>query len=178
MIGTALANPGRQMREAPNAPFGSVLPIDVVKARLSGQRALILDDDAETFGRIFMSLAAAGCRATLARRRIQAFQLAERTLPTLIIFSTSLDDARPAELLADFRAHPATASAILVALAPEDSKRERRRLTELGCHGYLWKPADRYLFATELLKRTPCLLGPTGVPSRARDEAEPLSNVA
>jgi DNA-binding response OmpR family regulator len=174
----ALAIVTRPMREASNASFGSVLPIEVVKGRLFGQRALVLEEDAETFGRIFMSLAAVDCRATLARRRVQAFQLAERTLPTLVIFSTSLSEARPTELLTELRANAATAGAVLVALAPEDSKRERRRLTELGCDGYLWKPADRYLFAAELLKRTPCLMGGAATTARSAAGAPVLSNVA
>jgi DNA-binding response OmpR family regulator len=166
------------MREAPTAHYGSALPIDLVRSRLMGQRALVLEDDAETFGRIFMSLSSVGCRASLARRPIQAFQQAERSRPTLIIFSTALEDARAADLVVDLRANPATAGAVLVALADQDSKRERRRLGELGCDGYLCKPADRYLFAVELLKRTPRLMGDDRFAEQGPAEPRRLANVA
>ena len=166
------------MRDASNANTGSIIPIDVVKARLSGQRVMVMEEDAATFGRIFMSLTAADCRATLARRRLQAFQVAERSRPTLVIFSTAFAGATAPELIADLRASPFTADAILVALADEESKRERRRLFALGCDGYLWKPADRYLFAVELLQRTPRLMGVESAKSANAAKAAKVAKAA
>ena len=139
----------------------STLHVDAVRARLTGHRALIIEEDAESFGRMFMSLAAAGCRAILARRPVQAFQIAARTPPTLVIFSTSVT-GDVTGLVGDLRREAACSLATLVALGEGTAKRERRKLLELGCDGYVAKPADRFLFATELLLRTPRLLNPTG----------------
>jgi response regulator RpfG family c-di-GMP phosphodiesterase len=159
---SARGNPAPSPR--PNS--GSVLPLDVVKAHLSGHRALVLDDDAEDFGRMFVSLSSAGCRAVLARRTAQALKLAAQLQPTVVIFSTTSGDTGAAGLLKQLREFPATAGAVLVALADRQSKRERKRLAELGCDGYLGKPVDRFLFATELVQQTPRLReGPASLPS-------------
>ena len=139
------------------SPLGRILHQDEVKARLSRHRALIIEDDAASFGRMFMSLAAAGCRSTLARIPAQAFQMAARTPPTLVIFSTTVAGGAAA-LVSELRREPATTGAVLVALGSGANKRERRRILQLGCDGYLDKPADRFLFATELLLRTPPLM--------------------
>ena len=143
----------------------STLHVDAVRARLTGHRALIIEEDAESFGRMFMSLAAAGCRAILARRPVQAFQIAARTPPTLVIFSTSVT-GDVTGLVGDLRREAACSLATLVALGEGTAKRERRKLLELCCDGYVAKPADRFLFATELLLRTPRLLSPMGAAPR------------
>jgi DNA-binding response OmpR family regulator len=102
--------------------------------------------------------------------------MAARTPPTLIIFSTSVTSDLTG-LVGDLRREAAWAPATLVALGDGMAKRERRKLLELGCDGYVAKPADRFLFATELLLRTPRLLSPTGesqverAPDRAVERA-------
>ena len=143
---------------APAISGSPLLDFPTVKARLTGHRALVIDEDAESFGRIFVSLSSAGCRVKLARQPAVAIQITAVFRPGLIIFSTSLPAATVAALLVSLRDAPATKDSVLVALAERESKRERRRMTDLGCDGYVWKPCDRYLFATELVRRTPCLL--------------------
>jgi len=136
----------------------SLLDFPTVKARLTGHRALVIDEDTESFGRIFVSLSSAGCRVKLARQPNVAMQITAVFRPGLIIFSTSLPAATVADLIAALRDAPATKDSVFIALAARESKRERHRMMDLGCDGYLWKPCDRYLFATELVRRTPCLL--------------------
>lgn len=144
----------------------ATLDFSLAKARLKGHRALIREDQPETFGRMFIALAATGCRASLARRRIQLFQMAATIQPTLIIFSMQAEpDA--ASLVRDLRQNPATRDCVIIALGGGQSKRERQRLIEIGCQGCLEMPVDRHLFAMDLLQRTPCLLAGAPTPTRA-----------
>lgn len=155
-------------RRASLSPWQARTDIATAAARLAGHRVLVLDSDAESFGRIFINLSAVGCPARLARRWAQALDLAATVRPTVVIFSTTWEkDA--ATLLLTLQESPTTRQALLVALADTLSKHERRRLLALGCHGYLWKPTDRYLFAIDLVRFTPPLLPPpstaAGLPS-------------
>jgi DNA-binding response OmpR family regulator len=129
-----------------------------VRKQLTGHRALVLEEESEAFGLMFVSLSRAGCPAMLARRWAQIDPAISRTRPTLILFSTMLAEVRGDEIVRRLRGDPATRTAILIAVAGRESRKERRKLTELGCDGYVWKPIDRYLFAMELVARTPRLL--------------------
>ena len=142
-----------------------LVSVAVARTCLSGHLALVLDDDVSSFGHIFVSLASAGCRAVLARRWTQAVHQIERVgRPSLIIFSTKLMDTGAAAGIEAVRALRETNGAILVALADRVSKREQRLLRSLGCDGYLCKPVDRFLFAAELVRRTPRLTAGSGAP--------------
>ena len=151
--------------QAPRSPAPSISPASTVdfataKRQLSGNRALIMEDDAEAFGRMFLSLSSAGCPATLARRWAQVEPTARRTRATLVLFSTQLAEMAGDEVVSRLRQNPATRTAILIAIAGRESKKERRKLLDLGCDGYVWKPADRYLFAMDMVARTQVLLHP------------------
>jgi DNA-binding response OmpR family regulator len=138
--------------------LGSSLDFATAKKQLTGHRALVMEEEAESFGRMFLSLSSAGCSATLVRRWAQVEPMARRTRPTMVLFSTQLAEMGAEEIVRRLRENPATGAAVLVALAARESKKERRKLLDLGCDGYLWKPADRYLFAMDLVARTPILL--------------------
>jgi CheY-like chemotaxis protein len=140
----------------------SVLDFATAKRQLTGHRALIIEDDAEAFGRMFLSLSSAGCPATLARRWAQVEPTARRTRATLVLFSTQLIEMPGDEIVRRLRQSSVTRTAILVAIAGRESRKERHKLMDLGCDGYTWKPADRYLFAMDLVGRTPALLHPPG----------------
>jgi DNA-binding response OmpR family regulator len=142
----------------PCAPFGSALDFATTKRQLTGHRALVLDEESESFGRIFVSLSAAGCTATLARRWAQVDIAVRRMRPSLVIFSTQLAEISGGEIIHRLRENVLTRGVIAVAVAGHESKKERRKLLDLGCDGYLWKPTDRYLFAMDLVARTPRLL--------------------
>lgn len=149
------------VQSSPSIP-GVVLPSSLdfatTKRHLAGHRALVMEEEAESFGRMFLSLSSAGCPAALARRWAQVEPTVRRTRSTLILFSTQLTEMSGDEVVRRLRGNPATSAAILIAIAGRESKKERRKLLELGCDGYLWKPADRYLFAMDLVARTPLLL--------------------
>jgi CheY-like chemotaxis protein len=149
-------------RIVPGLPLAPTLDFATVKKQLGGHRALVIEEESESFGRMFLSLSSAGCTATLARRWAQVDPAVRRSRATLIIFSTQLSELGGAELVRRLRDNPATRAAILVAVAGRESKKERRKLFDLGCDGYVWKPADRYLFAIDMVARTPRLL-PAGV---------------
>jgi DNA-binding response OmpR family regulator len=138
--------------------IGWRLDFEMTRRALQGHRVVVIDDDSESFGRAFISLSRAGCEATLARRWAQVAPAVRQRRPTLIIFSTELTDADGLEILGRLRNDESTKAAIVVALASRESRKERRKLLALGCDGYIWKPTDRYLFATELVERTPRLL--------------------
>ena len=137
---------------------GATLDFATVKKLLTGHRALVMDEDSASFGRLFLSLSTAGCPATLARRWAQVDPAVRRVNPTLVIFSTHLEEMAGTEIVRRLREMPATRTAILVARADRESKSERRKLLDGGCDGYLSRPADRYLFAMDLLAGTPRLL--------------------
>jgi CheY-like chemotaxis protein len=148
---------------APTAPTGKLpiaahLDFATVRKHLAGVRTLVLEAESEPFGYMFVSLSRAGCLATLARRWAQLEPAIGRTRPDLILFSTTLAEVRGDEIVHRLRDNPVTRTAILVAVAGHESKKERHRLIALGCDGYVWKPIDRYLFAMELVERTPRLL--------------------
>jgi DNA-binding response OmpR family regulator len=138
-------------------PFAATLDFALAKRQLAGHRALVLEDN-QSFGGMFMSLSSAGCPATLVRRWAQLEPAVRRIEPTLIIFSTQLTELPAGEIVHRLRDDAATAHAILIAVGARESKRERRKLLDLGCDGYVWKPIDRYLFAMDLVARTPQLL--------------------
>jgi DNA-binding response OmpR family regulator len=142
--------------------FASTLDFATAKRSLSHHCALVLDDDSQSFGCMFVSLSSAGCPATLARRWAQIEPAVRRVQPTMIIFSTQLPELVGVEIIRRVREIPALRSAVVIALAPRESKKERRKFLDLGCDGYLWKPADRYLFAMDLVARTPRLLHSAG----------------
>jgi DNA-binding response OmpR family regulator len=142
----------------PGAALGASLDFATAKKQLTGHRALVMEEEAESFGRMFLSLSSAGCSSALVRRWAQVEPMARRTRPTLVLFSTHLTEMSAEDIVHRLRDNPATHAAILVAIAGRESKKERRKLLDLGCDGYVWKPADRYLFAMDLVARTPLLL--------------------
>ncbi len=154
-----MATPTSQINHAiPVAPLSSNLDFATAKRRLTGHRAVVIEEESESFGRMFVSLSSAGCPATLARRWAQVETLLRQTHPTMILFSTQLAEMSASEIIRMLRQDPGTKNAVLIAVAGHESKKERRKLLELGCDGYVWKPTDRYLFAMDLVARTPRLL--------------------
>ncbi len=142
----------------PVAALPSNLDFATAKRRLTGHRALVIEEESESFGRMFVSLSSAGCPATLARRWAQVEPLVRRTQPTMVLFSTQLSELNAAEIIRKLRLDPGTKEAVLIAVAGRESKKERRKLLDFGCDGYVWKPTDRYLFAMDVVARTPRLL--------------------
>ena len=134
------------------------LDFATAKRQLTGHRAVVIEEESESFGRRFVSLSSAGCPSTLARRWAQVDPLVRRTQPTMILFSTQLSEMAAPEIIRKLRQDPGTKNAVLIAVAGRESKKERRKLVELGCDGYVWKPTDRYLFAMDLVARTLRLL--------------------
>ena len=149
-------------RPVPGLSLASTLDFATAKRQLTGHRAMVIEEETNSFGRIFLSLSSAGCPATLARRWALVEPTARRTRSSLILFSTQLSEMGAEEIVRRLRGHPVSAQAILVAIAIRESKKERRKLLDLGCDGYVWKPADRYLFAMDLVARTPRLLQADG----------------
>ncbi len=145
-------------RSLPSASLVSALDFATTKRQLTGHLALVLEEDVESFGRMFLSLSSAGCPATLVRRWAQFEPMVRRTRASLILFSTRFDDSKAANTIRRLREDPATTNAILVAIADHESRKERHHLLKLGCDGYVWKPADRYLFAMDVVGRTQRLL--------------------
>ncbi len=154
-----MAIPSSQTNHAVSiAQLPSTLDFATAKRQLTGHRALVIEEESESFGRMFVSLSSAGCPATLARRWAQVEPLMRRTQPTLVLFSTQLSGMSATEIVRKLRQDPGTRGAVLIAVAGHESKKERRKLLDLGCDGYVWKPTDRYLFAMDLVARTPRLL--------------------
>ena len=154
-----MATPTPQTTQAVSiAQLPSTLDFATAKRQLTGHRALVIEEESESFGRMFVSLSSAGCSSTLARRWAQVEPLMRRTHPTMVLFSTQLSEMSAPEIVRKLRQDPGTKSAVLIAVAGRESKKERRKLLELGCDGYVWKPTDRYLFAMDLVARTARLL--------------------
>ena len=71
--------------------------------------------------------------------------------PDLVIVSTTLPDADACALCTRLTA-PGEPRRLVVALAPRDSRSERRRFLGAGCAGFLCKPIDVRLFAQDLAR--------------------------
>ncbi len=142
-------------------PKRAVVTMADARACLAGRSGLVIDDDGERFGRMFVSLSTAGCPVRLARSFEQARQMLSREVaaPALVILSADLGEgpADVAGIVGWLRAQPRTREAILVAIAGIESRRERRRLIDAGCDGYLARAVDARLFAQDLLAAVPRL---------------------
>src|SRR5215468_3310402 len=103
--------------------LGSSLDFATAKKQLTGHRAIVMEEEAESFGRMFLSLSSAGCSATLVRRWAQVEPMARRTRPTLVLFSTQLSEMGAEEIVRRLRENPATRAAVVVAIAARESKK-------------------------------------------------------
>jgi CheY-like chemotaxis protein len=150
--GVSSPSPGE--RELVVPPRRSVT-VQEAHACLSGLTGIVVDEDAETFCRIFVSLDHVGCRVRLARRFVQGVKMLREVRPSFVIVATRVEGGSAAELLRLIKAEPASRHTLVLALAASENRHERRRLLGNGFDGYLAKPVDLHLFAQELVAQVP-----------------------
>lgn len=136
---------------------GWVVSFEDARRALTGLSVLYFGDDAESGGRIFMSLGQAGARVRLARRLVQGFQLLEALRPRLVIIDGDSSEMDMTELVRELRRRPASASALLVVLSSRDGRAMRRRAKAMGADGFLPKPIDLRVCAQTLVRDLPAL---------------------
>jgi CheY-like chemotaxis protein len=141
---------------------------DEVKRRLHAASVLVISQDVENAGRIFVGLGRLACAVRLARLSIQAMKMLEQVRPAICVVDADDGDKEAPALLRDLRAHPVTQDALFVALIARESPGRRRRLTQAGYHGVLTKPLDEHLFPQELLRGIPVLAAGTWQPAQGR----------
>src|SRR5687767_1929619 len=71
---------------------------DLARERLHGLTAVVLDDDVEASGRIFVSLGQVGMQVRLARRFVAGLQLLDEVKPDLLLAAIRLPDGDVLEL--------------------------------------------------------------------------------
>lgn len=124
---------------------------DEARAKLSGLTAVVIDGDAESSGRVFVSLGKAGANVRIARRVLQGSTLVDEVKPGLVLLATHLTDGDSAEIVARLKSgagpHP-----LVVGLSPGPSRAIRRRFLAAGCDALLSKPIDVHLFAQQLAR--------------------------
>jgi CheY-like chemotaxis protein len=125
---------------------------DEIKRRLHAASVLVISQDVENAGRLFVGLGRLGCAVRLARLSIQALKMLPEVRPAICVIDADAADGEAPVLLRQVREHEAARNALFVALLARESPGRRRRLAQNGFHGALVKPLDEHLFPQELMR--------------------------
>lgn len=142
-----LASPGNPPRRTQQR----WVSFDEAKARLTGRKAVVIDVDTESSGRVFVSLNNAGAQVRIARRVLQGLTLVEEVKPDFVLLGTHLPDGDSAELVTRLKASGGPRP-VVIALSPGPSRAIRRRFLAAGADVFLCKPIDVHLFAQQLAR--------------------------
>jgi two-component system phosphate regulon response regulator PhoB len=106
----------------------------------TGQRILVVDDEADIVALIVYHLAKAGYRVSTAATGTDALDAARREQPVLIVLDLMLPDISGYEVLEQLRAAEATQSVGVLMLTARVEEPDRVRGLALGADDYLTKP--------------------------------------
>ena len=109
---------------------------------MTGARVLIVEDNATSMKLFRDVLAATGYRTIEATTGAQAFELAVRHEPDLVLMDVQLPDADGTDVLRRLRADERTTSVAVLALTAQAMHGDRDRFLAAGFDGYLSKPVD------------------------------------
>lgn len=136
--------------------------VNVEHARnaLSGWIGGVIDTDVQRFGRMYVGLAAVGCRLSLARSldRLQ-FRLQHEPVPWQLVFiSVDRLGAEHKIALNLLRVSRVARAAIIIGVCEGATRHDRRRLLSAGYDGCFGESPDMALFAQQLLAAVPGLM--------------------
>lgn len=106
----------------------------------TGQRILVVDDEADIVALIVYHLAKAGYRVSTASTGTDALDAARRERPALIVLDLMLPDFSGYDVLEQLRASEATQSVGVLMLTARVEEADRVRGLALGADDYLTKP--------------------------------------
>ena len=135
-----------------------------VTRRLHAASVLVISQDIESAGRLFVGLGRLACAVRLARLSVQAMLMLGEVQPSICVVDADAGDLEASVLLRKLRAHAVTRDALFVALIARPSPSRSRRLLRAGFDGVLSKPFDENLLPQELMRGVPCLAAATWHP--------------
>jgi len=140
--------------ELPQAPAGAGVPAPR-QARPGRLRCLVVDDNVDAAQTLALFLEAAGHAVDIAYRATEALALAASTAPQVCFLDIGLPDIDGNQLAERLRAHPATASALLIAVTGYGRKEDQERSLAAGFDHYFVKPLDTAKLVTVLAVLAP-----------------------
>ena len=121
-----------------------------------GKKILVVDDEADILNLLDYNLRKAGFRVFTAKDGPEALELAEKSLPDLILLDIMLPDMDGLEVLRRLKAGPATCAVPVIMLTAKGEEVDRVVGFELGAEDYITKPfspRELTLRAKAVLKR-------------------------
>jgi two-component system phosphate regulon response regulator PhoB len=136
-------------------------------AGVTGERILVVDDEADIVALVAFHLVKAGYRVSTASTGPDALAAARQERPALIVLDQMLPGASGYDVLEQLRAQPATREIAVLMLTARREEQDRIRGLSLGADDYLTKPfspQELVLRVGAILRRvTAGGVGPTDV---------------
>ena len=126
--------------------------------RPSGERILVVDDEPDIVALVAYHLAKAGYRVSTASGGAEAFEVARRERPALVVLDLMLPDRSGFDVLEQLRADDATHDVAVLMLTARREEADRIRGLSLGADDYLTKPfssQELVLRVGAILRRVP-----------------------
>jgi CheY-like chemotaxis protein len=109
---------------------------------MSGEKILIVDDNATNLKLVAYLMTASGYEVTTALDADAALAAIERDPPRLILMDLQLPGTDGLQLTRRLKANPATHDIIVVAVTAYAMKGDQDRAIAAGCDDYVTKPID------------------------------------
>ena len=109
-------------------------------AGVTGERILVVDDEADIVALVAFHLVKAGYRVSTASTGPDALAAARQERPALIVLDQMLPGASGYDVLEQLRAQPATREIAVLMLTARREEQDRIRGLSLGADDYLTKP--------------------------------------
>ncbi|HEX4681102.1 MAG TPA: response regulator [Gemmatimonadaceae bacterium] len=106
----------------------------------TGERVLVVDDEADIVALVAFHLVKAGYRVSTASSGPDALTAARQERPALIVLDLMLPGASGYEVVEQLRAHPATRDIAVLMLTARREEHDRIQGLSLGADDYLTKP--------------------------------------
>ncbi|MBL9015186.1 MAG: response regulator [Myxococcales bacterium] len=109
---------------------------------MSGERILIVDDNATNLKLVAYLMSANGYEVTTAQDAETALAAIAKSPPRLILMDLQLPGIDGLELTRKLKADPATKDILVVAVTAYAMKGDEAKARAAGCDGYITKPID------------------------------------
>jgi two-component system phosphate regulon response regulator PhoB len=133
-----------------------------MSAAATGERVLVVDDEADIVALVAYHLARAGYRVSTASSGTDALTAARQEHPALVVLDLMLPGLSGYEVLEELRGHAATKDIPVLMLTARREEQDRIRGLSLGADDYLTKPFS----PQELVLRVGAILRRTGATPR------------
>lgn len=117
---------------------------------MSGQRILIVDDNAINAELVCYMLEAAGFVVETVSEALSALSILPGFQPELILMDIQLPGVNGLELTRQIKGDPATEHIVVVAFTAYAMKGDEARMRQAGCDGYIAKPIEVATFVQQV----------------------------